>query len=66
MLVAGPDRMVFPVDEVTLEPLACSCYDPWIFSQPPAGEKVIGLGEWAKLRERRRLSPLAGTSPRAS
>jgi hypothetical protein len=32
--VVCPDMMCFPVDAKTLEPLACSCYDPYAWSDP--------------------------------
>jgi len=32
--VVGSDKMCFPVNPETLEPLACSSYDPYAWSNP--------------------------------
>ena len=49
--VVCDDLMCFPVDPVTLEPLACSYYDAYAISDPdPEPIKTISYGEWLRLR----------------
>lgn len=50
-MVVGEDRMCFPVDAFTLEPLRTACYDAHCFSDPEPGyHSHISLGEWNRLR----------------
>lgn len=44
--VRCPDRMVFPVDEETLEPLRCGSYDAYCYSDPEPGVEYIEHAEW--------------------
>ena len=55
ILVISNTFMCWPVDAVTLESLACSSYDPWVWfdSQPDFIEKITE-GEW--LRRKAALS----------
>ena len=46
ILVRCDDRMVFPVRATDLEPLACSCYDPWCFRDPLPGRTYMEVSEW--------------------
>lgn len=45
-IVRCPDRMCFPVDPKTLEPLRASCYDAYCFSDPEPGVTYIELSDW--------------------
>lgn len=47
--VVGEDKMCFPVDPVTLEPLATSCYDPYPLSprNMDGAVEIIGVDEWS-------------------
>ena len=50
--VVGIDMMCFSVDAVTLEPLACGCYDPYALSDPEPGySETIGVNEWQVRRD---------------
>ena len=47
--VVGEDLMCFPVRPSDLEPLACSCYDPYAWSDPdPEPVETISLEEWLR------------------
>jgi len=51
--VVGIDFMCFPVNAVSLEPLACSCYDPYAWIDPdPYAVETISVGEWNKRRDK--------------
>lgn len=52
LLVICEGRMVFPVDPVTLEPLACTCYDHWCLSEPDQQPRM-GYAEWSEKHMRR-------------
>jgi hypothetical protein len=66
--VVGEDRLCFPADPVTLEPLRDSVYDAWAWDEPDAHE-VISAAEWNLRRnamreiERRRRPNLEPTGP---
>ena len=47
--VVNEDRMCFPADPVTLEPLRCSMYDAWAWNEPDAHE-IISAAEWNSRR----------------
>ncbi len=47
--VVNEDRMCFPADPVTLEPLRCSVYDVWAWNEPDAHE-IISAAEWNSRR----------------
>lgn len=51
MLVRCADLTVFPVDPVTLEPLACATYDHWCFSDPKPDVTYINYFDWLKQKE---------------
>lgn len=38
--VVGADLLCFPVDPVTMEPLSCGCYDPWVWKDPDPIETI--------------------------
>lgn len=40
IIVIGVDNMTFPVHPVTLDALACSCYDPYWHLLPPNVAKM--------------------------
>lgn len=45
--VVNEDRMCFPADPVTLEPLRCSVYDAWAWNEPDAHE-IISAADWSR------------------
>lgn len=57
--VVGVDLICFYVEPKTLEPISCSCYDPYAWRDPEPGMlETIGVNEWQtrrnKLRQRGR------------
>ena len=49
ILVASSNFMCWPVDAETLEALACSHYDPWVWIDPrPNFTETITESEWLK------------------
>ena len=51
--VVNTDLMCFPVSATTLEPLACSSYDPYAWSDPdPDPTETIDVSEWLMRRAR--------------
>lgn len=43
------DMMCFPARPTDLEPLACSCYDPYAWSDPdPEPVETISFYEWLR------------------
>lgn len=64
--VVTEDLMCFPVRPDTLEPLACSCYDPWAWTHPdPEPLKTITADEWQRRRSdrQRRVGDVPGRRP---
>lgn len=50
VLVRSDDRMVFPIDPVTLEALSTGYYDAYCYNDPEPGVKYISFNEWCRLR----------------
>lgn len=45
--VVCSDLMCFPVNPISLEATACSCYDPWALSDPDSiPVETISYSEW--------------------
>jgi hypothetical protein len=52
-VVAG-DKMCFPVNPETLEPLACSLYDPYAWSDPEWGPiETISIEEYRRRKDQK-------------
>lgn len=52
--VVGADLMCFPVDVKSLEPLACSCYDPCAWNNSDDAVQVISVSEWQSRCDKQR------------
>lgn len=50
--VVGVDMQCFKVDAETLEPLACSYYEPAALTDPRGPQ--MGIGEWQRCRNDQR------------
>jgi len=55
IIVRCVDRMTFPVDPATLEPLACSCYDAHCYSDPEPAP-LMSCSEWEQQFMGRRVN----------
>ena len=51
------DKMVFPINNKTLEPLRCSTYDAYCFSLPDDEREYIDLSDWYSLRKAQEVNP---------
>ena len=52
VLVRCPDRMVFPVHAVSGQPMRCSYYDAYCFTDPRPDVKYLSYAEWCASRQR--------------
>ena len=53
-LVRTEDRMVFEIDEETLEAKHVSTYDAYCFSDPEPNVKYLGYDDWLRLQRKDR------------
>jgi hypothetical protein len=54
LIVRCADRMCFPIDAQTLDPLACSSYDAYCFIDPHPN--TIDYADWVTRRSKQRSS----------
>lgn len=55
MLVrCATDKTVFQISPITFEPLSCSYYDPYCFTDPRTDVDYISYTEWLRIREQKR------------
>lgn len=53
--VISADRMCFPADPITLEPLGTEVYDAYTYSDPELGPvETISHSEWCRRRNEQR------------
>ncbi len=55
--VVNEDKLCFPADPITLDPVGCSIYDAWAFIEADAKE-VISVSEWNVRRNNQRKKGL--------
>lgn len=49
-IVRCEDKMCFPINPITLDPVGVSCYDPWCFSDPKPDTIYHEFSYWSNKR----------------
>ena len=57
-IVRSPDRMVFPINPTTLEPLQCSYYDAYCYTDPKPGVEYMEYSDWVDKYYEKSVCPL--------